>query len=615
MAKLIGTAGHVDHGKSTLIQALTGIDPDRLPEEKARGMTIDVGFAFVDLPRHGRVSIVDVPGHERFIHNMLVGALGVDVALLCVAADQGVMPQTREHLEILALLPVERLVVALTRADLADDFTRELAVEDVRELLDGSRFAGSPIVPVSAVSSEGMDMLRGALDDALDTEERAEPGPWYLPIDRAFTVKGHGAVVTGTLARGRVRLEERAVIQPGGLEVRVRGIQWHDMAQPEAEAGRRTALNLGGVRVEQIHRGMAVGAPGALFETDVIDLRVRWTAGAKHGMRVRLSIGADEAIGKLFLNDHDSELAQVRLERNVAAAVGQPAVLRRYSPPDVLGGGRVAVPVAKLRRRSETPILAQGSDEAEALIDLVGKAPDGLATEEACRALGRTAQDLGDVFERLKVEGGLLGYAGLWFAPETFEAAVGRLHAALLALHEAAPTKSTVPRDRALERARLPWRGKPLERIVAALAAEGRLRVVGNEFGHPEHSARLNARQRELLDRVEAELEREKINVPGGREVAQALGVPVQAVEEILRVGLDCGELVRVGEGIVFTRGQIEALAAEARAFGRPFSAAEFRDRLGTTRKYAIPVLEYFDAIRITDRVGDNRVARTNGVG
>jgi selenocysteine-specific elongation factor len=611
MAKLIGTAGHVDHGKSTLIQALTGIDPDRLPEEKRRGMTIDIGFAYIDLPRHGRVSIVDVPGHERFLSNMLVGAHGIDVALLCVAADESVMPQTREHLAILDLLPVDRVVVALTRADLADSDLRSLAAAEVAETLASTRFAGSPIVPVSAFTGEGLDVLREQLDLALDHDVEREAGLWYLPIDRVFVAKGYGTIVTGTLARGEVRLEDRAVVEPGGAETRVRGIQWHEVAQTSGEPGRRIALNLSGLKSDDLRRGMAVGAPGALFASRVIDARVRWVGQAKHGMRVRVSIGADEAIAKMFLSDLDADLVQLRLERDTAVARGQALVVRRYSPPDLIAGGRVVTPLAHPRRRGEQAMIAEdaASDE-DGILALLAKAPAGLAVDDICRAMGRTAQDLGPAFERLKSEGRALGFAGLWIAPEQLAEAARRLRAALWQIHEAAPGKAGAPRDRVAVAAGLPWKAKPLDRIVAWLVGEGLVRASGAELAHPDFRVRLNARQRELLDRVRAALGAHTINVPGPRELAASLAVPVQAIDEILRVGVEAGEVIRVDEGLFYTLDQIEALKGAARRLAEsgPFTAAQFRDALGATRKYVIPVLEHFDAIRFTARVGDARV-------
>ncbi|RYG49109.1 selenocysteine-specific translation elongation factor, partial [bacterium] len=436
MSFLIGTAGHVDHGKTSLIRALTGIDADRLPEEKRRGMTIDLGFAHLEIPGVGDVSIVDVPGHERFVHNMLVGALGVDVAILCVAADAGVMPQTREHFAILDLLPVSRLIVALTRADLADADTRYLATEDVSDLLKGTRFAGSPIVPVSVVSGEGLPEIVAALGAATsespgqtDETHRA----WYIPIDRAFTVKGHGTVITGSVMRGVVRNGDEAILQPGNRTVRIRGLHVHDHSVDSLEQGRRAGVNLAGVSLEEIHRGMILAAPGTAFETGVIDIEIRWLVPPKHGMRVRVSLGAEEAIGRVFL-DKEGGGAQLRLEGAVGATVGQPLVLRRYSPPEVLGGGRVIVPQGVVQRRVAP--MDTGMALPDQIVALVGDSPQGLPTEEIARILGRTPQQLGDVFEKLREDRTLHGLAGRWLSPAGLEAASAALLKALQEEHD-----------------------------------------------------------------------------------------------------------------------------------------------------------------------------------
>jgi selenocysteine-specific elongation factor len=613
MAKLIGTAGHVDHGKTTLIRALTGIDADRLPEEKARGMTIDVGFAFIDLPPLGRVSIVDVPGHERFVHNMLVGALGIDVALLCVAADDAVMPQTREHFAILDLLPVERLVVAMTRIDLADPETRELARADVEDLLAKSRFHAAPVVETSATTGEGLAALREALARELAAgESKRIDGPWTMAIDRAFTVRGHGVVATGTLAGGTVRTGDRGILQPGGREVRVRSIQIHGEPAESSEVGTRTALNLVGVKLEEIERGMAVGAPGALFETLALDGEIRWLTPPKHGARVRLSIGADEIIAKAFLSDENPDLVQLRLERVAAVAKGQPFILRRYSPPDVLGGGRVTVPQAQRRRKSEKVATISAAERPQAILEILGDAVNGLSTEEICRRLGETPQTLGDTFESLKGNGKVLGFAGLWFSAAGYEEAKGRFLDALRDVHEKFPTQALVPRERAVSRAGLGWEGKSLDRIVADLASQGLLVAGGTNIRRADFRPQLPPRQRQFLDRVLEEIRGEEINVPSPHDIAKRLGIPHQAVEEIVNLGVQAGELVFLAENVYYTPAQLETLARKVRAAsgGKPFAAGTMREALGTSRKYMIPLLEHFDAIRVTVRVGENRVVR-----
>lgn len=613
MAKLIGTAGHVDHGKTSLIRALTGIDADRLPEEKQRGLTIDIGFAYAEIPGHGRVSIVDVPGHEKFLSNMLVGAQGVAVALLCVAADAGVMPQTREHVQILELLPVEQLVVALTRCDLTDAETRALAGEDVTSFLSETRFKGSPVLETSAESGEGIEELRLALSQALTHSTRPVPsGPWFLPIDRVFVVKGHGVVVTGTLAGGAVSVGDRGVLEPGSLLVRVRSIQSHEVQTERGEPGRRTALNLTGVRYEDVHRGQQVGAEGIVFETTVLDAKIRWLSRPKHGTRVRVAVGAEEVIGKVFLNDENEGLAQLRLESALAVALGQPILLRRYSPPEVLGGGTVTVPQAEKRRKSERAQVIEAVSDESRIVDILAGKPQGLPTERICRALGKTPQALGDVFERLLNEEQVEGFAGLWFHPEAFRLAVSQLASALAEMHTAKPTVAYVSKEVVVKAAQLDWAGKPLDRIVARLAEDGVVVVSGPAIRLPGHRVQLTERQSEFLNRVVNTLDASGVNPPTPHDLAKQLPAPFQAVEEILRLGTEAGLLVRLDDVIFYTGERLRLIEEELKSklSGRGFSAGEFRDAVGTSRKYAIPLLEYFDRQRVTQRTGDQRIVR-----
>jgi len=609
LAKLIGTAGHIDHGKTTLIRALTGIDADRLPEEKERGMTIDIGFAYLDFPVHGRVSIVDVPGHEKFLRNMLVGALGIDVALLCVSADEGVMPQTREHFQILKLLPVEQLVVALTRSDLVEADGIAVATEEVRDLLKDTRFANSPIIPVSALKSEGLNLLRADLDKALSAshDDQAKE-PWYLPIDRVFSVKGHGCVATGTLAQGEVKVGDLAFLEPGHIEVRVRAIHTHGDAIEKSEEGRRTALNLSGVRVEDVQRGMVLGAPGALFETQIFDAHIDWISIPKHASRVRVSIGSEEVIAKVFIGA-DTEVAQFRCESRIACAVNQPLIVRKYSPPDLLGGGKVLIPQARLRKRGEQARIIKAEGPEESVYQAIGDSINGTTTEEVCRLLGKTAQALGTIFEDMLKADRVKGFAGLWFQNSAFEKGAQAFLSSLAKLHEQAPGQAYLPREKVLAEAKLKWAGKPLDRIVSALVDDGRLQATGTVVKLPEFRVRLTPRQREFLDRAISELVKEPINTPGVHDLARLLSAPHQAVEEILKIGGQAGEIISIGEGVFYTPVQLEMLKSRIVKFadGKPFAATAVRDAFGTTRKYVIPLLEYLDSIRFTTRVGDMR--------
>jgi selenocysteine-specific elongation factor len=613
MSKLIGTGGHVDHGKTTLIRALTGIDADRLPEEQQRGMTIDVGFAYIDLPDIGRVSIVDVPGHEKFITNMLVGALGIDVALLCVAADEAVKPQTREHLQIFELLPIEKMVVALTRCDLADRETRDLAQLDIEQLLESTRFKGSTVIEVSAETGEGLDDLKTCLTKALAETVPEPPGPWYLPIDRVFVVRGHGCVVTGTLARGDVAEGETAYLEPGHREVRIRAIHSHGEPQKSGENGRRIALNLSGIKADEVERGQAIGAPGALFETTSFDADITWVGEHKHGQRVRVSVGADEAIGKVFLSDNNDQIAQFRLEKTIACALNQPIIIRRYSPPDVLGGGRVVVPQAVKRRKSETvETTAPGVTDEQAILQLLEEKRQGVPTDELCRALGKTPQLLGNSLERLLHANKVHGFAGLWFTQAEFNSAAKDLLRILQEMHESRPAVSAIPREQVVQAAGLKWSGKPLDRILSSLEEEGKLQVAGSGIRLPSFRVLLSPKQRVFLDRVVEALENAGVNTPQPKELARILTVPPQAIDEILKLGIQSGDVVRIEDGMFYGNAQIAKLKETIKAhFGsRRFSASEFRDLVGSSRKYAIPLLEYMDSIRFTLRVGDERVVK-----
>src|SRR6266849_3896296 len=411
--RVIGTAGHVDHGKSTLIRALTGIDPDRLQEEKDRGMTIDLGFAWLRLANDVEVSIVDVPGHERFIHNMLAGVGGIDIALLVVAADEGVMPQTREHVAILDLLGISNGVVALTKRDLVDDEWLDLVQADVEDFLNSTTLSGVPIVPCSATTGVGLDALLGVIQDLLSRERmRPNTGRPRLPIDRVFTVAGFGTVVTGTLIDGELHLGQELEVQPGGLKARVRGLQSHRKKLETIPAGTRTAVNLGGLAVEDLRRGHVLGAPNTLKSTRALDARLRLIRAAKplrHNAEVSFHTGAAESLGRLLLLDRDElepgdeAWVQVRLQDPVALARGDLFILRLPSPSMTVGGGTVVEPHARRHRRRQPAILqqlevlAQGTPEEIVLERLHAREPidveslvqrTGLAAAEARAALG-----------------------------------------------------------------------------------------------------------------------------------------------------------------------------------------------------------------------------------
>ncbi|MBX3097668.1 MAG: selenocysteine-specific translation elongation factor [Fimbriimonadaceae bacterium] len=601
---MIGTAGHVDHGKTSLIRALTDTDTDRLPEEKARGLTIDLGFASLTLPDGRVVSVVDVPGHERFIGNMIVGALGVEVALLCVSATSGVSAQTHEHLQILDLLPVRSLVVALTFCDLADVETRALAALSVRETLSSTRFREAEIVETSAVTGEGLDNLKESLGALM--KSKVEPSArWYLPIDRSFIVKGQGRVATGTLMVGEVKSGSMAMAQPGDRPLRVRQIQSHFTQSESVVAVARVAFNLSGQDSDSVVRGDLVGAPGVAFSTTRLDARLRFVRTPQHGQRVRLHVGADEVMGTLFLNDHQNDLAQIKLERLAGAAAGQPVIVRRYSPPEVIGGGVVLVPVAEPRRRSAKPVVASESLD---LVSLISDSPHGISGDRLAQLAGRRLQDLSPELSRLSEAKQIIGFAGHWMTLEQAKNAQLRLLKSLEQSHAAKPENRVFPVAGIVNRAGLHLREKALEKFLQAIARSGRIVMQGGMIGHPKRAPRLSDKQRMFLDRVIHLLNESGAMPPTASELAEALRVPLQAVDQIIQVGINAGELTRLVDNIVFSTSGLESVIDRARiALPRSFTAAEFRDAVQTSRKFAIPLLEWMDAHGRTVRRGDHR--------
>ena len=614
---VIGTAGHVDHGKSTLVQALTGIDPDRLTEEKRRGMTIDLGFAWVQLPSGREVSIVDVPGHERFIKNMLAGVGGIDLALLIVAADESVMPQTREHLAILDLLGVRRGIVVLTKADLADDDMLSLVQLEVEETLEKTTLAGAPVYSVSATTGQGIPALASAIDDALnETEPRRDVGRPRLPVDRAFTMAGFGTVVTGTLIDGSLVAGQSVEIVPGGLQARVRGLQSHRQKIETAAPGNRVAVNLSGISADEISRGDVVASSHWLRATRAVDVRLQLIRNAPHGVRHNLPVSfhafAAETQAKVRLLDTD-ELepgeqgwAQVWLEEPVALVRGDHFVIR--SADATLGGGVVAGVDAKRHRRRHAPTLerlhrlAEGSPTAQLISALEGREPASIATlakranvsEVEALALAQEALAEGSVVALDEAVAG----SGLLYTATAWARLSAKAHDALSTFHGQHPLREGMTREEL--RSRLSLRGNEaglaLDKLTTdgvVTSAEGLLRLSG-------HTIAVTEGQRAAMDTFVAALERDPFP-------AEAPSI----APELLALLADQGRVVRAAQGLVFGAEAYERLAAQVislmRANGKA-TVAEVRDLLGTSRRYALALLEHLDDEKVTRRVGDERM-------
>ncbi|HLV45274.1 MAG TPA: selenocysteine-specific translation elongation factor [Aggregatilineales bacterium] len=623
MTHVIGTAGHVDHGKSTLVHALTGIDPDRLTEEKEREMTIDLGFAWLALPSGEPVGIVDVPGHRDFIENMLAGVGGIDLALLVIAADEGVMPQTREHLAILDLLGISAAVVALTKVDVVrDPDWLELVTLDVTELLEGTALDGAPIVPVSARTGEGLDELLTVLDEALASQPPSpDLGRPRLPIDRVFTVSGFGTVLTGTLTGGSLRVGDEVVIMPSGLQARIRGLQSHREPVSVAAPGSRVAVNLTGVDKDAVERGQVIALPGTLRPTTLVDVQFRYLADAgrplKHNAEVKFFSGAAETLAHVRLVG-DRELQpgqegwlQLRLAAPLALDKADRFILRYPSPPLTIGGGVVLDPHPPHRWRRFKPevvtrfeTLAAGTPEDLVLQALRSQAllsvPDvaalaNLPQPATADALAALAEQ-GDVRE-------LTG--GWWVATSSWHRLAGRLADEVGSYHRQFPLRQGMPRE-AL-RSRLNLGGRLFQAVMAAAVDEQVLVDEGTAVRLPAHQVAFTPAQEAAVERLLAQFRAQPTAPPGAKEAAGEAG------EDVLMALIDRGDLVQVSEDVLFDAATYARLVEQVESFitaNGSITVAQARDLFGTSRKYVLALLEHLDATGVTRRTGDERVLR-----
>ncbi|HEX2347346.1 MAG TPA: selenocysteine-specific translation elongation factor [Ktedonobacterales bacterium] len=645
---LIGVAGHVDHGKSTLVTALTGIDPDRLAEEKARGMTIDLGFAWLTLPSGREVSVVDVPGHEAFIKNMLAGVGSLDVALLVIAADEGVMPQTAEHLAILDLLRVQSGVVALNKADLVEPDWLELVREEVAEVLAPTTLAGAPIIACSAVTGAGLPELLAALDTALDqAPARRDLGRPRLPVDRVFTITGFGVVVTGALADGALALGQEVEALPSGRRARIRGLQAHKRKVERGEPGARLAVNLAGVEKSDLARGDTLTLPGRLRTTRTLDVRLEALPAAlrpiAHGSLLDLYLGASEAQARVALLDvpelapGEAGWAQLRLTRPFVAARGDRFIVRTPSPSETVGGGVVVEPLARRHRRHDPGVLARlellaRGDPAELILAaLRGDARAGASTAappapkasrsgafagqseaDLIRVTGLPAEEVAAALADLLAREQARRLGALWYAESAWRRLREASDTTLAAYHTRYPLRPGMPREE--WRARLGVAPREAAEVTTTLLAEGALaeaRVAGAggaERGGwlrlPAHRAEPTAAQRAQIDALLARYRAAPFAPPTRAEAEEALG------PELTQALLDRGELVKVGEGILLEPAALAEATRRVLAHLRAhetITVAQARDLLNTTRKYMLAIFDYLDDQRITERRGDDR--------
>lgn len=609
-----GTAGHIDHGKTALIRALTGIDTDRLEEEKRRGISIDLGFAHMDLGPDLRVGFVDVPGHERFVKNMLAGAAGIDLVLLVIAADESIKPQTREHFDICRLLGVREGIIVLTKTDLVEPGWLDLVQVEVEDFVRGSFLEGAPVVAVSSKTGEGIDRLRELIRlVALRIPEKDSGRHFRLPVDRAFSMKGFGTVVTGTLISGSVRAEQELELHPAQRRVRVRGVQVHGEAVETAVAGQRTALNLAGVESKEIQRGMVLTAPDTFRSTTVVDARLRLLAGAKplkHRAPVHFHAGTAELTAEVRLLDGPSPLApgaeglvRLLLAKPALLLPGDRFIVRMFSPVVTIGGGVILdIDPPKSKHPAERlRVLATGTRD-DILRLLVQESRYGCPVRELVARTGWTEEEIRSARSVIRLPAG-----GDWLVDPTWvDTRRSQTIDILRAFHEQFPLVEGIPKEDLRARA-LP--DAPPFLLDALLADWSAVVVAGDRVRLADHRVAFREEEELALRKLEETFERAGLAPPSVKEALAACGLDAVRARQLLDVLMRSRRLVRVSNDLVMHATAIDRVKQVlAQKRGQRFSVAAFKEWTGVSRKYAIPLLEFLDREKITRREGDTRV-------
>jgi selenocysteine-specific elongation factor len=637
---IIGTAGHIDHGKTALVKALTGIDADRLEEEKRRGITIDLGFAHLELAAPSgeklRLGFIDVPGHERFVRNMLAGVGGMDLVLMVIAADESIKPQTREHFEICRLLSIPRGITVITKADLVDEDTLSVVRMEIEDFVRGSFLdAGrSPIVPVSALQGTGLDELkREIVRLTAEVPARDTEALFRLPIDRVFTMKGFGAVVTGTLIAGKVKKEEEVEIFPVRKRARVRGVQVHGSMTGQAVAGQRTALNLAGVQMEELARGMTLAAPGAFEATQRVEVQISLLKDAKplkNRARVHLHVFTSETIAEVALHGV-SELkpgatafAQLRAAEPLLLLPGDRAILRQFSPVVTIGGAVVldAFPLSRQKQKPEKKAekkkdslqaflntVSSGSRQDALLARIARRGHEGLSIAGAVRETGLKQSVLQPVIAALVQQKQVIQVGEFLLSSEAVQKTREKLVATLETFHKANPLVGGISKEEL--RAKLDLHQTVMEALLAQLARDKKTDVSGEQVRLAGRGVELKDDEAKAKQQIEKAFADAGLKVPLMKEVLDKLPVDKARAQKLVTLLLRDRVLIKLADDLVFHQSALQGLRelmAAQKEKSPKIDVAAFKDLIGVTRKYAIPLLEYLDQQRITRRVGDERI-------
>jgi selenocysteine-specific elongation factor len=628
---ILGTAGHIDHGKSTLVKALTGTDPDRLKEEKERGITLDLGFASLDLPGGNRLGIVDVPGHEGLIKNMLAGVGGIDMVMLVIAADEGIMPQTREHLAICDLLHVKKGLIALTKMDAAEQDWLALVQDEVREFVKGTFLEKSPIVPVSAKTGENLDTLKLELDRlAKEVAPKSANGILRLPIDRVFTMKGFGTVITGTLLSGTISQDQEVDILPKGITTKVRGIQSHGQAAQRAVAGQRTAVNLQGIEKDQLSRGDTIVTKGFFKTTRNVDCSLAMLPqalrGIKTGTRIRFYNNTQEAIGRVSLvgshelNPGDSGFVQFRLEQPVLIQHGDRFIIRFYSPMETLGGGMVLNPHPRRHKNSTMEesvrnlgVLDKGSLEEKIALLVSGKALAGMEEAEVIGAVAADKAEITAALSALVQKKVIVRVDNLYVHTSQLATLETKVLDLIAQFHKANSLKPGIDKEEVKGMLKVRLHPKALNMAMDGLIRKKQVEAEGSKLRLPGFKPAVGKDQGLYKDKIVAAIKKGGSQPPVREELPSLLGITDKDAKDLLKLLADEGRVVRINDSLYLDKAVLEAIKADLLKHlseKKEIVVAEFRDIARTSRKFAVPILEHFDSQKLTQRVGDKRVLR-----